>query len=131
FPFRIPGNPPDVSFAERIGQLARTACLAGLAVVVIGSLLPGADLPPIGTSDKTQHFGAYAALALCGALGWPRGRPLALVVAGLTAIGIAIEFLQMLVPGRAAEFGDGVADILGVAAGTALALLLRHLLRRP
>src|SRR3546814_1697566 len=84
-------------------------------------------MPSLETSDKVQHFGAYAVLALCGVLGWPRGRALALTVGGLIAAGLCIELLQMLVPGRSAEFADGVADIAGVAVGAATALLLRRL----
>lgn len=112
----------------RIGQVARFACVVGLLVVVVGSLTPAAEMPSLEASDKVQHFGAYAVLALCGVLGWPRGRPLALVVGGLIAAGLCIELLQMLVPGRSAEFADGVADIAGVAVGAATALLLRRML---
>ena len=37
--------------------------MLAIAVVVIGSLLPARDLPPVGISDKLEHGAAYAVLA--------------------------------------------------------------------
>ncbi len=45
-------------------------------------------------------------------------------------MGVLLEYLQRLVPGRSFEVGDMVADSLGVVAGMVLALWIRHLLKR-
>ena len=37
--------------------------MLAIAAVVIGSLLPGKDLPVLPVSDKLEHFAAYAVLS--------------------------------------------------------------------
>ena len=67
-------------------------------------------------------------LALLGTLGWAhRQRPL-LVTFAVLALGGILELLQMLV-GRDAEWGDMLANALGDACGTGLALGLLALAR--
>jgi len=106
-----------------------------VALVVIGSLLPGPALTRIrfnavAPNDKLVHFMGYTVLALL---------PVAfleLVGTGLTLavsmipMGVLLEFLQKLVPGRSFEVGDMVANSLGVATGIMVALWLRAVLKR-
>jgi len=82
--------------------------------VIVLSLLPGRDLPQIGISDKLEHATAYAGMALTGSLAFPRRPALLWLLVLLPALGIALEFGQMLVPGRSAEVGDAVANTIGV-----------------
>ena len=97
-----------------------------LAFAFVMASLPN---PPnlVETSDKLQHMGAFATLALLGSLAFPR-LPLAALGAALAGFGALIEVVQMI-PGlhRDAELMDIVADcaaifvvLLLVAAGRSL-----------
>lgn len=98
-----------------------------LLVVLAAVILVLALMPPSGGSglfgwDKADHVAAFSALAFCGVYGL-RGRPgsrTALWV-GLLALGIAIEWGQMFIPGRSSDWVDVVADAAGIAFGMALA----------
>lgn len=100
------------------------------AAVGVLSLMPS---PPQQAGlgwDKLDHLAAFAALALCALLGWRGGRAARLaVLLVLMAYGAAIEVLQMLVPNRQAEWGDLLADALGIGLGALFALW--WLRRRP
>ena len=47
-----------------IRRFALIAALGLMAAILVLSLLPQQDLPPVGGSDKWKHFVAYAALAV-------------------------------------------------------------------
>ena len=98
--------------------------------VIVLSLLPGRDLPQVGLSDKLEHVIAYAGMALTGCLAFPRKSAFLWLLVLLPALGIALEFCQMLVPGRSAEVADAVADTIGVLLVIVPALALRALSRR-
>ncbi len=93
-------------------------------IVIIGSLLPGGSAPLhalslLHVSDKVQHFLAYAALACLPA--WMASRPPALRLGcGLLALGILLELLQSLIPGRTCDFWDGLSDAGGILTGLLL-----------
>jgi VanZ family protein len=97
------------------------------AAVLILSLAP--TVPEAASSgwDKSDHFLGFAALALLGLAAYPRRTPR--VVAGLVLYGGLIEVLQSLTPYRLAEWGDWLADGVGVVLGLALFLAWRHLRR--
>ncbi len=93
------------------------------AVIFIASSIPSLSPPPIGFEwdDKIYHFFEYALFGyLCArAFYYQRNRVLqdfamiiALVVGSLYAV--SDELHQSLVPGRYADVGDFVADVLGV-----------------
>jgi len=93
-----------------------------MAVLLVLSLLPLAvDLPTTGW-DKANHVLGFAILGWLGRWAWPRRTGIALT--GLLAYGGLIELLQSLVPGRYAEFGDLVADGIGLLLGAATAALV-------
>jgi VanZ family protein len=112
-------------WAAAVRQVARAVFLASLLAVIVLSLLPQAEVPQLGISDKLEHFAAYAGLALLGGIGFPRGRWQVLLPVLLIALGIALEFLQHLAPGRASEVADALANGLGASAGGALAAIVR------
>lgn len=103
-----------------------------IAVVVIGTLLP-ADTAPIraldflGINDKVEHGLAYLSLAFLPALHESRRR-LVFIAPALVALGVALEFGQLLSPGREFEIGDMIADAAGVAAGLAVGWRARPLI---
>jgi VanZ family protein len=99
------------------------------AVFVIGGLASvpvpvGAGLPGL---DKLGHFVLYGVLGALLGRGWLRAgrRPAAgLLIGAAIVLGGLDELRQGLLPTRSAEFGDWVADGLGVVTGFAVALLL-------
>jgi hypothetical protein len=89
------------------------ACAAGLYFALTPDL--GPELPP-GPYDKIEHFIGFYALAVSGLLAFPQSRRRWLF-AGLLAFGGAIEILQMIpVLHRDAEWGDLIADAMGIGA---------------
>lgn len=109
--------------------------IADIVLVGVGSLLPpGAlhrihytDLP---LNDKFVHFGNYAILGLLPAMAFDTPCTSIICGAAMVLIGISLEFLQRLVPGRSFEVGDMVANGLGVTAGLLLALVVRRYIPR-
>ncbi len=124
-------NPGPASAAR--WRLALRVVFALLAAVVgVLGLLPNPDAVPSSGWDKLDHAGGFAALMFI-ALPAHLGRTWRVALA-LVAYGGAIELLQMHVPGRSAEWGDLLADAIGVALGwavgsTVLRWLDRHLTR--
>jgi VanZ family protein len=118
-----------LKFCRRQRHWLRILWLAAVIAVIVGSLLPGSSLPiqtldKLPVSDKVLHFAAYAILAFLPALHerWPA---VAVTLLGVIALGVLLEFLQKLSPGRTFEVADMVADAFGVLCGLILALPLR------
>ena len=110
-------------------RAARGSWLVAILVVVAGSLLPAGSLPirmldHLQLSDKIQHFGAYAVLALMPAV-HERWRFVIFAGFGLTAMGFGLELGQFYSPGRSFDPADFAADALGICCGVTLALPLR------
>lgn len=95
--------------------------LVGVVVIVAGTLVASRNgsLP----LDKLLHFAGYTTLAALFTLAL-RPRHYLPALAGLAALGLALEFLQRL-SGRQFELRDEVANVAGVAVGAALGLLVR------
>ncbi len=104
-------------------------CASG---VIIGSVLP-ADSPILRvvesfvSSDKLQHFLAYAILALLPTLHEPR-RVLAKFLLFTVVMGLILEFGQVLSPGRSFDLYDMLADGVGIVVGAAVGFLLRPIM---
>ena len=72
--------------------------------------------------DKLNHILAFTALAFCATLGSQASRGVRiLLLSALLAFGGLIEVLQLFVPGRSSEWGDLLADSLGIACGVCIA----------
>ncbi len=81
--------------------------------------------------DKIEHLLAFAALGLAASFTASPGlRRTAQAAAGLLLYGGFIELVQTQLPTRTADWADIAADGLGVAAGLALAALMRTAVRR-
>jgi VanZ family protein len=77
--------------------------------------------------DKANHLLAFGALAFTAFFGWRSRRARwQLLPAALLGYGVLIELLQSQLPTRSADARDVLADALGIAAGLALAALLRR-----
>ena len=107
----------------------KIAFAAGVALVVILSLLPAKSLPSLGVSDKLEHFGAYAFLGLIGGFAFPTQRSMALLMAFLSALAVLLELGQWFVPGRLPEARDAIASGFGACTTLCLHLLLSWLAR--
>jgi VanZ family protein len=119
----------ELKLGRRERRWLRVLWLAAVIAVIVGSLLPGSSYPmqalgELNVSDKILHFAAYAVLAFLPALHerWPA---LSAALLGAVALGVLLEFLQRLSPGRNFEVADMVADAAGVVCGMLLALPLR------
>lgn len=95
--------------------------LAMLAVLVMSLAPASVDLPSTGW-DKTNHLLGFGVLGLLGHRAFPRR--VVMVLVGLLAYGGLIEVLQSFTPDRYAEWGDVVADGMGLLLGTLVGWLL-------
>jgi VanZ family protein len=120
---------------ERAAGIATTVTAASrawqfllLMFIVAVSYLALTPAPPEHLTtgwDKANHMLAFAALAFSARLGYPAARRTWLLwLFGLVAYGGLIEILQMFVPGRSSEWGDLLADSMGIACGALVAAYL-------
>lgn len=98
--------------------IRKLAFWSAAAAVLVFSLLPPEVQTPTTGWDKANHCAGFAVLAVLGLLAYGRRRGAMFV--GLLAFGAAIEALQWLSGYRLAEWGDWLADVIGVAAGHVL-----------
>lgn len=89
------------------------------------AFVPIADIPNVfNLWDKVQHALAFATLTIAGTLAYPKHAKL--VYAGLMLYGLAIEVIQSnFTTTRFGEVSDLLADVIGIAAGWAIYLLVR------
>jgi VanZ family protein len=94
--------------------IVRCAFLMAVILLAIGSLVPSKYLPEHPLRDKALHFAGYAVVSTLAmfAIRSPGRQVTCLLL--LTVLGIALEFGQMLVPGRAFELWDMAANGCGV-----------------
>ncbi|MEO5695964.1 MAG: VanZ family protein [Burkholderiaceae bacterium] len=99
------------------------ALLLALVVVISGlALTPEPSASASLGWDKLNHAASFAALAFAAWLGFAGNRgTTALVLAGLLAFGASIEIAQSFIPSRSSEWGDLLADAIGLACGALLA----------
>jgi VanZ family protein len=91
--------------------------------VCVASLIPAADLPVVGISDKIEHAGSYFLLMLWFAGLYPPSRHLWLAV-GLFALGAALDVLQLGTTSRHFDLRDIAANGVGIALAFALSYWL-------
>jgi VanZ family protein len=118
----------------RVRTALRALWLLWLLAVIAGSLLPSNSpaieaLDWIHIGDKAEHAAIYALLIFLPALHERRGVILASAWGGV-ALGVALEFAQLLVPGRNFEIGDMIADAAGICLGMAGGAIARNALSR-
>lgn len=116
-------------------RLLLYAWAALLCCVVVGSLLPAASqviaaLARLHVSDKLEHFSAYLALSSLAVVAFATRRTGIAVGLSMFLLGLVLEAGQSLVPGRAVEVGDVVANGLGVALGILVGIPARSLTSR-
>lgn len=117
-------RPPDPRSIVLRGRLQFGAALAGVTLVLVLTLWPGApspSIPEVANVDKLFHAAAWGMLAIVTFVPFFRRR--ALVCWGaLVAFGALIEVVQKFLPPRSADAWDAVADAVGAALGVAVML---------
>jgi VanZ family protein len=110
-------------------QLRRLGFWLCVVAVLVLALLPGSAPMPSTGWDKSNHALAFAVMTLLGRLAYPRSA--AALVLGLFAYGGLIEALQALTPDRSSEWGDWLADCVGLALAWAFIWLAQRFAPRP
>lgn len=105
---------------KRVGRgLFQAAGVICLTVVVVLSVLPGADRPHVFGSGNVEHFIAYAGTAFfASSLPVMRGWR---IVVWLSAASLLFEGLQMFIPGRSPGLDNWLASSIGAGVGLVLA----------
>ncbi|MDO8904561.1 VanZ family protein [Hydrogenophaga sp.] len=105
----------------------RAAFWISLFGVVVLSLLPTEQLPDQVSLiwDKAQHAAGFAGLTVLGLMGYPDR--LKRICFGLLVIGALIELAQHATGWRHGDLQDLFADLVGILAGAALWMLVKHL----
>jgi VanZ family protein len=103
-------------------KLSRMAFFVGLLAVIVLSVIPKEAVPSIGLPDILAHMAAYAALALAGGIAVRRARSVFMLAAGLLLLGAGLELVQALVPSRDASGYEFLANVTGIALGSAAAI---------
>ncbi len=112
--------------------LSQMVFVIGLLAVIALSVIPQGAIPDTGVSDKLGHIAAYAALVLAGGIAFRRARSLFMLAAGLLLLGVGLELVQALLPGRLASGYDMLAIVVGIALGSAAAISTNTFMnRRP
>ena len=106
----------------RIGGIFLLALVLVLALVPADWFWPDSPDAAFFISDKWLHGITFTALALWFSGQYARQSYWKLG-AGLLIFGALIEAFQSLLPYRSAEFGDMLADVIGIACGGLIALL--------
>lgn len=103
------------------------------AIIAIVALMPTSQASIAIDSgwDKLNHVVGFAAMGFASCMGWPlpwHRRARGLVLCGVLAFGGLIELLQLAIPEADAEWGDLLADTIGIAIGALPAIALLRLL---
>jgi VanZ family protein len=103
-----------------------------ICCVIVGSLLPAKSsaIVAIGRlhiSLKVLHYCAYTSLALIALVAVRRRSAAVMAALTMIVLGVALEFGQKLVPGRACEIRDMFINATGVITGIAIGMLSRRI----
>ncbi len=103
----------------------RSAWILSTCVITIGSLMPLREPPPLLPSDKWQHLLAYGVLSWLACKAANRSQR-ALWLLGTAMVGVIIELLQGLTGYRFFEWGDLLANGVGILLGALLFLIVER-----
>jgi VanZ family protein len=98
-------------------MLARMAAWPAVVGIIILSVVPGSVRPHVLGNDRAEHFIAYLVAGSLFATAYVR--PVQLLSSGvmLTMCAGALEFVQLLIPGRLASPRDFIASTIGAWIG--------------
>jgi VanZ family protein len=128
-------NPHAKDNRYRLGQSHRVWRALLVLLLVAVSYLSLTPAPPQTIDlgwDKLNHLAAFSALAIAASLGFPTARRTRLLLLFLIfGYGGLIEALQQFVPGRFCEWGDLLADSLGIGLGALMASVVVRTVSSP
>lgn len=101
------------------GRLVRTAAWLLVPAIAVLSTMPPWLRPDTGLPHHLEHFAVFLLLGFAFGLAYPKS--LRLAVLAPLAFAALSELAQLIAPGRHARLGEFLADVLGIAAGFALA----------
>jgi len=108
--------------------LFRTIFFLAIMAVIALSVITKEVIPTIGLPDILLHMAAYAFLAFAGGIAFGGAR--IMVAGGLLLLGIILELLQALIPGRDANGYEFFADAVGIVIGFLAAILVKNFLNK-
>lgn len=111
-------------------RLASIALWLAVAVAYVAAVLPQAEAPHLGGSDKLDHMAAFFTVTMLARLAYP-GMPVLRLFPLIGLFGAAIELSQALpFVHRDAEWGDWYADLAASFVGLLVAWPLVPLVER-
>ena len=111
-------------------KLSGLVFVIGLLAVIVLSVMPAEAIPKLGFPEILAHIAGYAALTGAGGIAFRDAKSLILLAAGLILLGIGLELVQKLVPGRDSSGLEMLANIVGIALGCAAAIAVNFVLKR-
>lgn len=110
-----------------LAHYARLFAWAGLAGIMVLTLVPARWRPSTTLPHDVEHFAVFLLLGVAFGLAYPARRGTLL----LCAIGFAslVEAIQIVVPGRHARVSDLIVDALGGCLGILLAVAVDQIRR--
>ncbi len=102
------------------------ACVGWLAIIVL-SLVPGHDRPHTGYSGVSEHFLAYALVALVYCWSADNWRNAIKFLAALVIGSAILEVAQLYIPGRNSEIVGVFSAAAGALSGTFIAAIVHRL----
>lgn len=108
----------------------KAAFVLGCVGIAYASVTPSLAPPGDYQADKMVHVAAFAVLAGAGSLAVVSMRWRVRLMAGAAALGLGLELVQGMIPGRTASGFDCLADLLGLVLGAVLIQGLLQVRRR-
>jgi VanZ like family len=125
---------PEVRFVILSFAISRVAGFVGVLVIIVLSLLPGAERPHTGLPGMAEHFIAYCLTASALAFGFRSMVSRVAIAFSLALLAASMEILQLWVPGRSSEiidvFAGGLGGLFGVVLGGSLPNLAANVCER-
>lgn len=109
-----------------IRQALRWLAWATLAFIAVVTLSPIEMRPVVDAnhSGHVEHFCAFALVGFLFVLAYPKR--LVSIALSVILVAVALEVLQLIVPGRHGRLVDATVKCCGALTGIALAIALRH-----
>lgn len=104
---------------HRSCRIAAWPLAVGIALLHV---VPAAQRPVTPMGHGLEHIGVFLLLGLVFGLGYPRR--LRAVLLGLVVYCLAVEAIQLVVPGRHARLSDLLINAASALVGVALAVVL-------
>lgn len=102
-----------------------------IVALIVLSLFPLLGMEAGGNSDKIAHFIAYTVLSVLFYFSSSNSKKRIYLLLFVIAIGVILEALQLLVPGRNFSYYDLLANIAGGFLGFGISWMLLQSTERP